>query len=209
MARTSTATIEFTERISLMFELVADYIHVERGVITRDVCEGVLSVIKAAEWQRNSWYDNASDRTYSEEDAESDALFATADLVGLLHPAIERAARTYIDRFAYKDSLRTSQIMSRFSNLRFNRYRPGQVMRKHHDHIHAIFDGNEKGIPVLSFVGNLNEDYDGGELAFFDGQTRVALKAGDICMFPSCFLYPHEVLEVTQGERFSFALWGW
>jgi hypothetical protein len=192
-----------------MPEMVADYIDVERGVIPKDVCDKVLTMIRAEQWQPNSWYDNASDRTYSEEESESDALFATADMVKLLHPAIERAAKNYIDRFAYKDSLRTSRIMSRFSNLRFNRYRPGQVMRKHHDHIHAIFDGQEKGIPVLSFVGNLNEDYDGGELAFFDGGTRRALKTGDICIFPSCFLYPHEVLEVTQGERFSFALWGW
>jgi predicted 2-oxoglutarate/Fe(II)-dependent dioxygenase YbiX len=83
------------------------------------------------------------------------------------------------------------------------------LMRKHHDHIHSIFDGQRRGIPVLSFVGNLNEDYEGGELAFFDGETKFALKSGDICMFPSCFLYPHEVLEVTKGQRFSFALWAW
>ena len=40
-------------------------------------------------------------------------------------------------------------------------------MRQHHDHIHSLFDGNEKGIPVLSFILNLN-DYEGAELFFWD-----------------------------------------
>ena len=46
--------------------------------------------------------------------------------------------------------------MNKFSAIRFNRYAPGQTMRQHHDHIHSLFDGNEKGIPVLSFILNLN-----------------------------------------------------
>ena len=37
-------------------------------------------------------------------------------------------------------------------------------MRKHFDHIHSIFDGQYKGIPVLSFIGILNNNYLGGEL---------------------------------------------
>lgn len=192
-----------------MFDKVSDYIHVEQGIIPSEVCAPLLAKIKAERWQPNTWYDQATNRTYSEDTLEPDALFATDEMHHMLGPAISNAARRYIDKFAYKDSLKTSQIITAFSNVRFNRYVPGQIMRKHHDHIHAIFDGREKGIPVLSFVGNLNEDYEGGELAFFDGQTKFALKTGDICMFPSCFLYPHEVLEVRQGERYSFALWAW
>ena len=192
-----------------MFDKVADYIHVERGVIPSEVCTPLLAMIKAGRWQPNTWYDQATNVTYSEDTLEPDALFATDEMHQMLGPSISNAARRYIEKFAYKDSLKTIQIISAFSNVRFNRYVPGQIMRKHHDHIHAIFDGRDKGIPVLSFVGNLYEDYEGGELAFFDGGTRIALKTGDICMFPSCFLYPHEVLEVRQGERYSFAMWAW
>ena len=36
-------------------------------------------------------------------------------------------------------------------------------MKEHQDHIHSIFDGNEKGIPILSIVGNLNDDFEGSE----------------------------------------------
>lgn len=192
-----------------MLEKLSDYIHVERGVIPRPICERLMTLVSAHQWQPNTWYDNTSGQTYSENTLEPDALFATAEMQDLLDPPIDRAATLYMQRYAYKDSLKTSKIISRFCAARFNRYGPGQVMRKHHDHIHSIFDGKEKGIPVLSFVGNLNEDYEGGELAFFEGEPKLALKTGDICIFPSCFLYPHQVLEVTRGQRVSFASWGW
>ena len=32
-----------------------------------------------------------------------------------------------------------------------------------HDHIHSIFDGKMKGVPIVSIVANLNEDYEGAE----------------------------------------------
>jgi predicted 2-oxoglutarate/Fe(II)-dependent dioxygenase YbiX len=191
-----------------MFDKVSDYIHVENA-IPPQTCKIVLDVISRAEWKANSWYNPVTDVHYSEAENEPDLLMATGDMQGLLHPFVVRASDAYTRKFAYKDSDRTRSIVNRFSLMRFNRYGPGQIMRKHHDHIHSIFDGQEKGIPVLSFVGNLNEDYDGGELSFFDGEHAIALKTGDICMFPSCFLYPHEVREVRRGQRYSFAMWGW
>jgi len=78
-------------------------------------------------------------------------------------------------------------------------------MRKHYDHIHSIFDGQRKGIPVLSMLGILNNDYEGGEFLVRDKQFK--LKQGDMIIFPSCFMYPHEVKEVTKGIRYSFISW--
>jgi hypothetical protein len=192
-----------------MYDKVADYIHVERGIIPRDVCERILANITSQKWEPNTWYDPATNRVYSESALEPDLLRATPDIQLTLEPAINAAAVRYCEKYTYKDSRKTSQILTRFCSVRFNRYGRGQVMRKHHDHIHTIFDGNEKGIPVLSFVGNLNENYSGGQLSFFNGETEVSMRTGDICMFPSCFLYPHEAKEVTEGTRYSFSLWGW
>ncbi len=79
-------------------------------------------------------------------------------------------------------------------------------MREHYDHIHSIFDGERKGIPILSIVGFLNDDYEGGEF-LFSRKHEIPLKAGDILVFPSNFMYPHEVKEVTKGERYSFVAW--
>jgi hypothetical protein len=93
-----------------------------------------------------------------------------------------------------------------FSNLRFNRYKKGQIMSKHQDHITSLFTGNIRGIPILSIVAVLNEDYIGGEFIMFD-DYEIKFKTGDLIIFPSIFLYPHLVKPVKKGTRYSFVSW--
>jgi predicted 2-oxoglutarate/Fe(II)-dependent dioxygenase YbiX len=71
-----------------------------------------------------------------------------------------------------------------------------------------MFDGNRKGIPTLSIVGVLNDDYEGGEFIMWQ-DTEIKLKTGDVLIFPSNFLYPHKVNLVTEGTRYSLVSWTW
>jgi predicted 2-oxoglutarate/Fe(II)-dependent dioxygenase YbiX len=81
-------------------------------------------------------------------------------------------------------------------------------MKFHHDHIHTLFDGEKKGVPILSILGLLNDNFEGGDFLMFDAK-KVNLSAGDIILFPSNFLYPHAVTTITKGTRYSFVSWGW
>ena len=92
--------------------------------------------------------------------------------------------------------------------MKFIRYFPGQTMQNHCDHIHDIFDGERKGIPTLSIIGILNDDYEGGELIMFEDK-KIDTKKGDLLIFPSNFLYPHKVTPVTKGVRYSYVSWVW
>ena len=56
-----------------------------------------------------------------------------------------------------------------------------------------------------SFV--LNDDYEGGEFAFFDRGLTYKIEKGSCIMFPSNFMYPHEVTPVTSGTRYSIVTW--
>jgi predicted 2-oxoglutarate/Fe(II)-dependent dioxygenase YbiX len=56
-----------------------------------------------------------------------------------------------------------------------------------------------------SFI--LNDDYEGGEFAFFDRELVYNLKKGSCIMFPSNFMYPHEIMPVTSGTRYSIVTW--
>ena len=78
-------------------------------------------------------------------------------------------------------------------------------MRPHIDHIHDIFDGKTKGIPVVSVIGCLNDDFEGAD--FMLCGEKIDLKKGDILLFPSNFMYPHQVTEATKGTRYSFVAW--
>ena len=93
-----------------------------------------------------------------------------------------------------------------FSAIRFNRYNKNQIMSKHCDHIQTLFSGEKRGIPILSIVGVLNDDYEGGEFVMFD-DYEIKFKAGDLIIFPSVFLYPHLVKPIKKGIRYSFVSW--
>ena len=53
----------------------------------------------------------------------------------------------------------------------------------------------------------LNDDYEGGEFAFFGRELVYNLKKGSCIMFPSNFMYPHEIMPVTSGTRYSIVTW--
>jgi hypothetical protein len=53
----------------------------------------------------------------------------------------------------------------------------------------------------------LNDDYAGGEFAFFGRKEFYKLKKGSCIMFPANFMYPHEVMPVTSGVRYSVVTW--
>ena len=58
---------------------------------------------------------------------------------------------------------------------------------------------------------NLNDDYEGGDLIFTDQKEyevkRLKLGKGSIVFFPSNFMYPHSILPVTKGTRYSIVAW--
>ena len=59
----------------------------------------------------------------------------------------------------------------------------------------------------ISVVILLNDDYEGGDFAFFNGTIKYAPKKGSALLFPSNFLYPHEIMPVTKGTRHSIITW--
>ena len=182
-------------------------IHVEKGIIPANLCDHIIQDIETRPWKPHTWYNAQANSYGSEETMELDVQSITAELQQLLTPIMIQAGAAYNQKYAYLRCEKTQQIMNKFSAIRFNRYGGGQIMRQHHDHIHSLFDGNEKGIPVLSFILNLNDDYEGGDLVFWDDH-KVDLGEGDVVVFPSLFLFPHRVEEVTKNIRYSGVAWG-
>ena len=95
-----------------------------------------------------------------------------------------------------------------YTKIRYNKYTENKKMALHCDHIQSIFDGERKGIPILSCLGVLNDDYEGGEFIMFD-DYKIKLKQGDLLIFPSNFMYPHKVEPVKKGVRYSYISWVW
>ena len=185
-------------------------IFVAQKIIPADLCDSIVQDIETREWQPHRWYSNTKD-SYFSETKELDIQNATPQLQKTLSQYVIEAGRRYNQNYSYQHPScveRTGQIMTNFNALRFNRYSPGQIMRQHMDHIQSLFDGKIKGIPVLCFILNFNDDYEGADLFFWE-DTIVKLSKGDIVMFPSNWLYPHGITEATRGKRYSAVTWGW
>ena len=184
-----------------------DLIHVERGAIPPDLCDYIIKDIETREWEKHSWY-NDNMEVKSEDMKELDVQNITSDLQSSLSPVMNHVASSYVEKYSYKQSYRTQNIMTTYTPIRFNRYSNGQTMRHHHDHIHSLFDGVDKGIPVLSFIFNLNDNYEGADLYFWN-DYKIPLGKGDVVIFPSLFLFPHGVTEIKKGIRYSGVAWSW
>ena len=91
----------------------------------------------------------------------------------------------------------TSQLKQqlKFSHsYRIMKYKTGAKIHPHSDYAPGIYGS-------ISF--NLNDNYEGGEFKFFNGNHTVSLNKGDALIFPADYFWIHEVTKVTKGERYS------
>lgn len=83
-----------------------------------------------------------------------------------------------------------------------------ELLRYKEGHFYTTHTDSFKSRPrAISCSFALNDDYEGGEFAFFDRELVYKLKKGSCIMFPSNFMYPHEIMPVTSGTRYSIVTW--
>jgi hypothetical protein len=61
---------------------------------------------------------------------------------------------------------------------------------------------------IFTVMLYLNDDYEGGEICFWDGEKIIGYKpkAGDIVVFPSCEPFYHGVLNIYNGNRYAIRI---
>ena len=188
-----------------MMDKLKDYIKVY-NVLDKSLCNKIRKEIKKINWGLHVFYSD-QDNAYKpkNEKKELDVSWDDIKTKKLLTDKVWKCIHQYI-MVDFKNDYFTS--WAGFTNIRFNRYRKGKLMARHCDFIKDMFDGNRKGIPTLSIVGLLNDDFEGGEFVMFDNDI-IKLKQGDVLIFPSTFMYPHKVSSIKKGVRDSFVSWVW
>jgi len=183
---------------------VNDYIMVINS-IPKELCESLIDECNKKQWKKHTWNNYAEGTFESMPTKELDVMPCTQEQQNKITPYLIKALEEYQNKYS-KPGEKTSPLwLTKFSPIRFNKYPIGTMMREHYDHIHSLFDGKMKGVPIISIVANLNEDYEGSE--FYCRGRKIELKTGDILLFPSNFMYPHEVKETKKGVRYSFVSW--
>lgn len=186
-----------------MKKQLEDYIKIYPS-IPIELCDLTLQSLETVNWKEHNFYNSVKNEYYknSKEPQHSyEIISTTKNIMDIVWKQIEN----YILRDINVPWWNSWQG---FNIIKFNKYSANTTMTEHCDHIHDMFDGTRKGIPILSVVGLLNSDFEGGEFVLLEDYT-VNLKKGDIIIFPSLFLYPHRVNEIKSGTRYSFASWVW
>lgn len=183
-----------------------DYVKIYDDFLDQKFCKTVIKNLKKDEWEKHSFYVPAEDNRKSYDTDFQVSLGKNLKESTIINEKLWHIIKKYISED--KNIIKWFSGWNGYTLARFNRYDKNTEMREHCDHIHSIFDGTLKGVPVLSMLGALNDNYEGGDLIMWQDQ-KIELKAGQIMVFPSNFLYPHKVTPVTKGARYSYVSWVW
>jgi predicted 2-oxoglutarate/Fe(II)-dependent dioxygenase YbiX len=183
---------------------IENYILQIKNLIPEEEKNKLLNELKNTPWTLHKFYNPATSK-YEAESGEQELEMTRIpnENTKFLMDSIWNAFYQYINFLDFP----WFRGWNGFTQVRFNRYQNNQKMKLHCDHIHDIFDGEKKGIPIMTCLGLLNDDFTGGKFILCD--QEIPLLEGDVLVFPSCFLYPHEVTPVISGIRYSFISWAW
>lgn len=114
----------------------------------------------------------------------------------IIHDATEQMVNEYHDYLDTFGAFHTEyrQCLLHSHMYRLLKYETGAKIHPHTDHEPFVYG---------SCTFNLNDDYEGGEFSFWNGQHKIKLGQGDALIFPADHFWVHAVDPITQGVRYS------
>jgi hypothetical protein len=181
--------------------VLEDFIMTFDNIISDELCDDILTEYMNQEWNATHIAGNMVDRTIRNTDtillSLQDIINKNPEVRQKLDERMFECAANAIKKYVEMNP--TSQIQND-SGYELLRYQEGQFYKEHTDSF--------KDIPrSVSCSFALNDDYEGGEWGFFDNKVKIKTKKGSVVMFPSNFLYPHQINTVTKGTRYSIITW--
>lgn len=185
------------------------YVFHKKNFLKKTSCKTIITQLNKNKWSSHEWtYQNEVLQPTGNTEPEMIFVKDFSSTVAEINNEIVQNLQSAILEYLKKLDFDWFDRWDGYTAIKFIRYNKNQTMRNHCDHIHSMFEGERKGIPTLSIIGVLNDNYEGGELVMFEDKT-IHTQAGDLIIFPSNFLFPHEIKPVTKGVRYSYVSWVW
>jgi hypothetical protein len=186
------------EEISPGIFVYHDVLPKELDLINR--LESVLSNNAKYTWQeafvgyrqRMPEYRDCVDFKFKKTDMQYDKSEESIKLQDIWQDCFDRQSLAVQD-YCHKFNINGLKYWEAFN---FIKYEKGHHFMEHHDH---GFSYN----CTVSLVAYLNDDFEGGELFFRLQGINYIPKAGDVVLFPSNFMYPHQAKVVHSGTKYS------
>lgn len=178
-----------------------DYIVIIDNALTPALCDAILNEYINS----NDWVPAVTASGKSNAERQCETIGISFDGVIQNNPQV----RKDLDKYLYISAanvLKQYAKMFPYTNIQEDsgyellRYKEGQFYDEHTD----SFKDRPRAVSC-SFA--LNDNYEGGEFAFFNGAEIHKIKKGSCILFPSNFMYPHKIMPVTKGIRYSIITW--
>lgn len=179
-----------------------DYILVLENIIPDKLCDDILNEYKnSKEWEDAFLVKNIVSKEIRNcvriQISLNETIEKNKNIRKTLDDKVFECAKKGIEKYNKKFS---HVNISKDSGYDLLKYEKGGFYTEHVD----LFTEIPRTISC-SFI--LNNNFKGGEFSFFDNELIYTIKKGSAIMFPSNFLYPHSVLPVTEGTRYSIVTW--
>jgi predicted 2-oxoglutarate/Fe(II)-dependent dioxygenase YbiX len=179
-----------------------DYIKVYESVVPNELCDLVLGEYQTTDlWEKTRiGQDEIDDNVRSCQRIQISTVSSIAENSEKRTLIDQRLCKSALDAIVLYNKDFPYCIANKDCGYDLLRYETGQFYTQH-------TDSYEKFPREISCSFSLNSGYEGGEFAFFDREVVIKLPKGSALIFPSNFLYPHEVMPVTKGTRYSIVTW--
>jgi predicted 2-oxoglutarate/Fe(II)-dependent dioxygenase YbiX len=186
----------------MQYPNLENYIYIVKNALSNEVCDDILDEFTNSD----EWVDTVVGTGLVEKNIRNCQTIVTS------YPHIidkNKKVRLKIDKYIFASASKCIQEYNlKFSHCNIQedsgyellKYPEGCFYIEHTD----SFKARPRAVSC-SFI--LNDNFEGGEFAFFNRELKYKLEKGDALMFPSNFMYPHEVMPVTKGTRYSIITW--
>ena len=177
---------------------ISDYIYYYPDAMDRDTCNKIINHFdKEAEWKQSTF--SAATVNTGSSKVSMEEYWIGSPLP--YYKDIEKTFKFCVDDYIhFHDNIKSTE----YTDFRINRYGEGGFMKSHIDNIHHSH-GQTFGYPQATVLLFLNENFEGGE--FLVSEEQPTIKTGEALIFPSNFMFPHEVKKITKGTRWSIVSW--
>ena len=145
---------------------IEKYVFVKEGLLDNEFCQYALEKLNRSDaWETHGWESglehlDEENKMYGTKNflsglpEEPETIPATKenseikDLREFLQHKIKEVIWEYIDNLKFEWYINAHALV----DIKFLKYSLNQSMKIHCDHIHNIFDGEKKGIPVLTAI---------------------------------------------------------
>lgn len=180
------------------------------GIVTFDnIFPDSMEYIKRINEEGISW--RPAEVLVNENENESGTNYKARDTDLIMLPHHEDNAPGILGEFTQKFHEAMKPCLDEYMNFHYAKikgFENPQLLRygkeqKFHDHIddHPFFTRR------ISLTYYLNDDYEGGDVSFNRFGLRFKAKKNQLLLFPSNFMYNHEVHPVTDGLRYVVVQW--